>query len=284
MPKENIHQPFEIVEMITDRCPLDEHGHNFFELVYIVRGSGRQFINNNQFRYSQGHLFLVTPEDKHLLDVEEETHFFFLRFNKIYLQNQETALLYSQEWTRRMEFILEHASHRPGCIVYHEPDKQLVPAIVAGLIQEQAGKPLYHNEVVRQLVNTLITVVARNIAMKLPAQVGDHTAAPVLDIIGYIQEHIYSPQALRAAVIAKHFHISLSYLGRYFKKHTGENLQDYITHYKLKLVETRLKHSDLRINEIAAELSFTDESHLTRLFRKHRGMNPSAFRRQFVLN
>lgn len=151
-----------------------------------------------------------------------------------------------------MEFILEHASHRPGCILYHEPDKQLVPALVAGLIQEQAGKPLYHNEVVRQLVNTLITVVARNIAMKLPAQIGDHTATPVLDIIGYIQEHIYSPQALRAAVIAKHFHISLSYLGRYFKKHTGENLQDYIMRYKLKLVETRLKHSDRRINEIAA--------------------------------
>ncbi|MBC9930071.1 AraC family transcriptional regulator [Chitinophaga qingshengii] len=282
MARESIHQPFEIVEIRTDSCPLATHGHNFFELVYIVEGTGRQTINNNQFRYSKGHLFLVTPEDVHLLEVEEETHFFFLRFNRIYLQNQEAALLYTQEWTRRMEFILAHASHRPGCIVSYAPDKQLIPAIVAGLIQEQAGRPLYHNEVVRQLVNTLITVVARNIAMKLPAQLGDHTATPVLDIIGYIQENIYSPPALRAAVIARHFHISQSYLGRYFKKHTNENLQDYITNYKLKLVETRLKHSDLRINEIAAELSFTDESHLTRLFRKHRGMNPSAFRRQFM--
>ncbi|NLR63366.1 AraC family transcriptional regulator [Chitinophaga varians] len=283
MAKENIHQPFEIVEIITEECPQVEHGHNFFELIYIVEGSGQQFINNNQFPYRKGYLFLVTPEDKHLLEVAERTHFFFLRFNKIYLQNQDTALLYTQEWTHRMEFILEHASHRPGCIVYHEPDKQLLPALVAGLMQEQAGKPLYHSEVVRQLVNTIITLVARNIAMKLPAQIGDHTATPVLDIIDYIQEHIYSPQALRAAVIAKHFHISLSYLGRYFKKHTGENLQDYIMRYKLKLVETRLKHSDRRINEIAAELSFTDESHLTRLFRKHRGINPSAFRKQFML-
>ncbi|WP_315823771.1 helix-turn-helix domain-containing protein [Paraflavitalea speifideaquila] len=62
--------------------------------------------------------------------------------------------------------------------------------------------------------------------------------------------------------------ISLHYLGRYFKKQTGETLQQYITHYKLRLIEARLLHSDRRIGEIAAELQFTDESHLNRLFKK----------------
>ena len=38
--------------------------------------------------------------------------------------------------------------------------------------------------------------------------------------------------------------------------------------YKLKLVENRLLHSEMRINEIAAELGFTDESHLNKLFKK----------------
>lgn len=45
-------------------------------------------------------------------------------------------------------------------------------------------------------------------------------------------------------------------------------MQQYILSYKLKLVESRLLHSQMRINEIAEELGFTDESHLSKFFRK----------------
>jgi AraC-like DNA-binding protein len=35
----------------------------------------------------------------------------------------------------------------------------------------------------------------------------------------------------------------------------------------------------MRINEIAHEFNFTDESHLNRLFKKYKGMNPTEFRK-----
>lgn len=44
-------------------------------------------------------------------------------------------------------------------------------------------------------------------------------------------------------------------------------MQQYILNYKLKLVENRLLHSEMRISEIVAELGFTDESHLNKLFK-----------------
>jgi AraC-like DNA-binding protein len=47
----------------------------------------------------------------------------------------------------------------------------------------------------------------------------------------------------------------------------------------MRLVETRLLHSDMRINEIAYEFNFTDESHLNRLFKKYKGINPTEFRK-----
>ncbi|MCF0065837.1 helix-turn-helix domain-containing protein [Dyadobacter chenwenxiniae] len=73
--------------------------------------------------------------------------------------------------------------------------------------------------------------------------------------------------------------MSGGYLGRYFKTHSGENMRHYITSYKIKLVETRLLHSNMRINEIVNKLSFTDESHLNRIFKKYKRMNPTAYRR-----
>lgn len=44
-------------------------------------------------------------------------------------------------------------------------------------------------------------------------------------------------------------------------------MQQYILNYKLKLVENRLLHSQMRICEIVEELGFTDESHLNKFFK-----------------
>ncbi|WP_431217443.1 helix-turn-helix domain-containing protein [Puia sp. P3] len=52
-----------------------------------------------------------------------------------------------------------------------------------------------------------------------------------------------------------------------------------MTGYRLRLVETRLRYSTMRMSEIVDELGFTDESHLNRVFKKYRGLSPSAFRK-----
>ena len=44
-------------------------------------------------------------------------------------------------------------------------------------------------------------------------------------------------------------------------------MQQYILNYKLKLVESKLLHSQMRISEIVCELGFTDESHLNKFLR-----------------
>ena len=98
-------------------------------------------------------------------------------------------------------------------------------------------------------------------------------------ILQYIQANIYQTGKIRAKEISRHFGISESYLGRYIKKHTNETMQQYILSYKLKLVESRLLHSQMRINEIAEELGFTDESHLSKFFKKNKGCSPSSFRK-----
>lgn len=278
MEKRNLHQPFEIIYEKLNESPVHPHKHTFFELVYIVSGTGLQCINNNLFEYHQGHMFLITPQDCHAFDVHTTTQFFSIRFNDIYIQSN----MLNTENIQRLEFILEHANHQPGCILRNQTDKQLVKPVIEAIIREHINRDLYDAELIRQLVNTLIIIVTRNIAKFLPDKINECSEARTLDILQYIQSNIYTPEKLKVSVISKHFGISESYLGRYFKKHTNETMQEYIIKYKLKLVEARLLHSDKRINEIVFELGFTDESHMNRLFKKYKGMNPSDFRKQRV--
>lgn len=277
---QNLYQSFEIVYKEVDECPLKDHKHNFFELVYILEGTGMQCINKNKFAYSKGHMFLLTPADCHAFEVENRTQFFFLRFNDRYIKALKDNGAEDGLWVQQMEYILQNASHQPGCILYKQGDKPLVKTLVETIIREHSNQEAYHQELIRQLVNTMITLVARNISMKLPEKINVSSSESIMQIMQYIQENIYEPEQLRVDRISHSFGISKDYLGRYFRKQTGETLQQYIINYKLRLVEARLGHSNMRIGEIVHELSFTDESHLNRLFKKHKGVSPSAYRRQ----
>lgn len=277
MVKENLYKPFEIDYKELDKFPKTTRSNNFFELIYIVEGTGVQTVNKNKFNYRKGNLFLITPQDTYSFEIIMPTQFFFLRFNNYYINTKSAK---DKDAVERMEYILLNASHRPGCILKNKADKPFIASLIESIIRENTNRQLYHTKIIEQIVNSIITIVARNIALKLPKNIKENTGEAVLDLLHYIQQNIFEPKNLKAEKLSNHFGISLNYLGRYFKKQTGETMQQYISNYKLRLIETRLLHSDMRINEIAYELNYTDESHLNRAFKKHKGMSPSEFRKQ----
>ena len=276
MKKENLHQPFEIVIEKLNNYPTYERVFSFFQLVYIVSGKGKQCINKNQTDYQAGNLFLITPDDCHTFDIQEITEFVLIRFNKSYLTDERL----DRDGQKRMEIILENANHQPGCILSHQPDKPLVKAIMESIIEETGNKELYNKELITQLVNALIIITTRNVLRFLPDRILVTEDSKSIDIIEYIQANIYYPDKLRMETIGKLFHISAAYLGKYFKKHTHENIQSFINSYRLKIIESRLQYSNMRFSEIAFEFGFTDESHFNKFFRQRRGISPKEFKKQ----
>lgn len=276
MIKDNLHAPFELVlRDVLLECPRGIHTHTFFELVYIVSGSGHQVINQSFFSYRTGHLFLMAPEDVHSFEIDEPTQFFFIRFNNQYIAEHD----HQHELLKRLELILKNANHDPGCILKVDGDKPIVKALIQAIINEYDHSGLHHKDLITQFVNTLLVIVARNISLVLPDKISENSDQRAVELLQYIQTNIYNPDKLRAAHLSDHFGITQTYLGRYFKRHTNESLQDYIMKYKIKLIENRLLHSDMRITEIANEFGFTDNSHFNRIFKKYTGFNPSAYKK-----
>ncbi|WP_245898810.1 AraC family transcriptional regulator [Chitinophaga niastensis] len=276
----NLFQPFDMFQCEVDECPMGNHKNTFFELMYIRKGTGTLFSNQHAFEYQAENLFLLMPQEAHYTIVKNTTNFLFIRFNGIYLEAQRTNNAHSNlgDWAKRLEYIYHNNNHFPGCILRNEEDKPIVKALINALTLEYPRQQSLRNEVVQQLVNTLITIVARNVSLAFPEKntAGSDASG---DIINYIHQNIYYPEKLRAEKLASQFNISLNYISEYVKKITGESIQRYVTNYKLKLVETRLQYSDMRMSEIVDELGFTDESHLNRTFKKYTGINPTEFRK-----
>jgi AraC-like DNA-binding protein len=273
MEIKNLYQPYELEFMETKEYVAREHKKTFFEMVFILEGKGIQLINQHKLPYSPDKLFLIFPQDRHGFEVQTSTKFIFIRFNKSYLQTQ------GREWVKKIEFIFHGHNHMPGCILKNIADKPLVRSLIEAIVREHINSHPNQEEVIMQLINTIITIAARNLTLQESPCDKDLQTDNLLPIINYIHDNIYHPENLRAEKIADHFNISPTYISEYFRKHSGDSLQQYITNYKLKLIETRLLYTDMRINEISTEFGFSDESHLNRIFKKYKGASPTDFRK-----
>lgn len=273
MEIKNLYQPFELEYLELTSYSAREHKNTFFEMVFILDGKGIQSINSHKLPYSANKLFLIFPQDTHGFEIHSPTRFFMIRFNESYLKGL------SKEWVQKLEFLFHSHNHLPGCILNNISDKPLIRAMAEALIREQQDPRPHEEEVIKQLINTIITIAARNLSMDTHASVKGAATNYPIQLLNYIHQHIYLPEQLRTTKMAAHFSISPSYISEYFKSKTGESLQQYISEYRLKLIETRLRLTDMQINDIVFEFGFTDASHLNRVFKKHKGMNPSEYKK-----
>lgn len=272
MIKENIYQSVEVTYKKVDHCPIDHQQFTFFQMVYVISGTGELSINGNLQSYQSGKLLLLTPNDHHNFEIHTTSEFLLIRFTSAYVKE------YSWKSIDHIECLLYYSTHLSGCILHSESDQMHVKAIVTSLLYEINNDDVYNKDLIIHFINALIVITARNISKIRPASLKVNTDKRVLEIINHIQNNIYHPQDLKISFIAETYGFSKTYLGSYFKNQCGESLQHYISNYKLRLIEHRLSFSDMRINEIVEEFGFADESHLNKFFKRHKGVSMSAFR------
>lgn len=269
----NLYHPFELQLLEVAEYKAKERKNTFFEMVFILEGKGTQIINDHHLPYACDKLFLIFPQDTHSFEVAEKTKFFFIRFHDSYLRTQNSG------WIQKLEFIFYNHNHLPGCILKTVTDKPLMRSMIEALIREENNNFPQQQEVIKQILNTIITIAARNISIIAPLAITPANAESSLDLLNYVHLNIYQPEALKAKKMAKEFHVSPTYISEYFKTKTGQSIQQYTIAYKIKLIETRLKFTNMQINEIVYEFGFSDASHLNRLFKKYTGLNPSDYKK-----
>lgn len=96
-----------------------------------------------------------------------------------------------------------------------------------------------------------------------------------------IQDQIDTNLTLSLTEISKDLDVHPSYLSREFSKHF-DNLSfgDYIRKLRIEKAIQLLEDPHYSLTEIAYLTGFSDQSHFTRIFKKHTGKNPSAYKKE----
>lgn len=272
----------EVKEMQLEGKALSFKTKDFLSFVYVVKGEGDLTYDERSIRFSAGKLFIIPQQefyhfassDAALILIQCPIEF----IDKIRL---EADRIESCENLYKLQYISNNYHARAGCVFRNKNDEHFAETIILQIANEFKNKADDYL-IIRNCISILLNLIARNIIQSETSDLQENRKAfSIMKIITYIQQNIKDREKTGIQVIADHFGISGNYFGEYFKQQTGISYQDYLLDYRLKLVETYLKYSSIRLSEIAYELQFSDESHLSKLFKKHRGLTPGAFRKNY---
>lgn len=271
MWKENLYQPVEILLRERDEFPIGEHQHSFYEMAYIVSGSGRLCVRTlseeESYDYKAGDIYLVPPSHAHLFTVGSHSRYVFVRFTESYV------LDYVNRYVCNCLNIQSSFRLKPS-----EADAESLRNLISLIAAEESDKKQLSELLLHYYVNSVIVLAARSLSDHVPES--ERTASDKAQyLLQYIQQHIHQPELLRLDALAEKFSLSPSYMGRYFKRNFGEDYRQYVQINRLRKVEEMLAGTRLSIKEIANRMGFIDSSYLNKFFRQHHDMTPLQYRR-----
>lgn len=107
----------------------------------------------------------------------------------------------------------------------------------------------------------------------------EHYSYHVSNAIVFIRQNIFNK--LTVGEIAENEGLEKHYFSTLFMKETGIRPSAFILKEKLRNSEDMLKDKDIKISEIATNLSFANSSHYCRRFKEEFGMTPQEYRKEY---
>ncbi|MDQ2692309.1 MAG: AraC family transcriptional regulator [Chloroflexota bacterium] len=236
------------------------HSHDYYVISLIARG--RQTFTHKGAKYSTapGGLILINPDVVHTGEAAD-SHGFELRALYPSLLLMETAV-FELTGRRQLPFFKEvrvdHVWATKNIFSLHKA------------ILEGAGMLEYES----RTLGTMIQLVKRYSDMgSAELRLGREKKA-IQQVRRYIEEHF--AESVNLNILAQHVALSPYYLLRVFHAEVGMPPYTYLESVRIQHTQ-RLIKAGKPLAEVAAEVGFSSQSHMTRQFKKIIGVTPGQY-------
>ena len=97
-------------------------------------------------------------------------------------------------------------------------------------------------------------------------------------IIEYIEQNYNNPD-FSVEGVARHFDVSSTYIGQYFKMKKGTTMSTYVSKVQIENAKRILLTTDKTVKEISDDIGFTEVSNFIRKFKTQTGVTPGLYRK-----
>lgn len=268
---EQIHEMFAIELANFNDWKDRSRKNNFFELVYVLEGTGSQSVNYVNYPYEKNSIFLLPTAKCHKYIIGQPTRFLFIRFTGSYFFSGINKQIDYSEWFSRLNFIMGNHEHHAGELIDDNEEKAQVKRLLDVIIFEYERKDICATFIIQSALVSVLGIICRSIQKKVLQECTFAAEGRFADLLNFISFNILDSHKLSVPYLSEKFNIAETYFSEYFKRNASERFQDYVLRSKLRIAETRAKFTDTPFQEIAFELGFTDGSHLNKMMKKHFG-------------
>jgi AraC-like DNA-binding protein len=258
----------------ADRPRSVPHYHNAFEITYYWRGGVEFFVRDQTYATGPGDLIFVNTFEIHNRIPNDKF-------------TEKTLLIYSPSFVESASGVPDpfaildgelggcrHISLPEGL---REDTERLLRAMKAAY--DGAGK--YASIYLRAYLTVLLTSLAEYlVTLKERGFRAGAYNARLRDLIQFIKENLGS--RLTLSTISRRFRTDKFYLCRYFKKHTGLSVMDYVNRMRIVNAEKLIVQNSHSITDIGFMVGFNNITSFDRAFKRYTGISPRQYRRNTV--
>lgn len=252
----------QFVRGVDVRQAFSRHLHTSFSLGMIERGERIMEVGPERVRINAGECFLLSPGQPHSCQLSSATPHDYCVLNVKPCMVEAMYLEGARSTGIRPEFCR---------IVVRDHDLFTLLRTLGDEVAHD-GEALSLESLCTAIVEHALAQYAR--AAWQPETPCDTTAASVEVVKAYLEQHF--DQSIRLEELAHLAHCSPFYLNRIFQQSTGLPPYEYLLLIRVKQAQAFLKHGE-SIASTAYLCGFSDQSHLTRVFKRHVGITPGTF-------
>lgn len=250
------------------------HYHHELELLYINKGSGKQYIGSHMYYFKGGELILIGPRLPHYSFVEP------------ILPNQKKVSIQLREGF-------------PGVTMMMMPEMQPIRQLLErarfgvsfmGQTKTEVGKKLEElasAAPIDRIIQTfeILKILAQSEDYKVlnsghyQIETTTQDNERIRNIFNFVRENF--KRQIPLDEIAEESSMTPPSFARYFKKNTGKTFTQFVNEYRLVHASKLLAEKPTSITDICFESGFNNFSHFNKLFKDYTGQSPSDYRKEF---
>lgn len=246
----------------------EPHRHNSHLLIFFTHGSGSHEVDFNSYEIKPGSLFVLQPGQIHNWNLSEDIDGF------VVIYSQEMYNLYFGQKNIETYPFYASTTAKPDLHLNSEEIKTVLPFFNL-LIHESYNHQKFATDKMLNLLDCIHIEITHKYALS-DVHV-THAYNIKIKQFELALEKYFRTQKL-PSFYASQLSITLKHLNRISNEILAKTATEVIISRVLLEAKRMLADKNLSVNEIAEALGYEDYSYFARVFKKHSGLSPTAFR------
>lgn len=255
------------------------HGHDFFELNYVIKGSCQQIIDNaSLIELPQGSLCIMNPNARHNLSVKSDSDMVLnISLKKSLFNATFWSLIEQQEYIGQffLSYFLSQDASSNFLVFDTKPNAEL-DYLADHICREYLERKSYYQITLRCMLVLFFTEIIRSNTI----QINNHkftskVSVQITALFNYLSTNFATATL---ASTAAYFHYHPNYLSGFVKKHTGKTFRSILNDIKLSQAAYYLTNTNMPVKDISERLGFMQLCNFYEFIKKNFHTTPVKYR------